>query len=272
MSTTTHEGLEFEDPIIEPTEQTQDTTETENKETPEAPKEDKVARQPTRYEGESDTQYSLRVQLFNAGLAKSQAETDEEKSLINERIKEIRSQMYPKNNPTETTKQEVTDTELFQTEEEKKAAIENLRKLGFVSQEEVQKQIQEVVESVRKEQMLSKHEANVRSQQEGIKEFYSNRPDIASNPEAKQIVEKTVLRLFNITPDTSKEEIMQALEMSASYLFPNNRSQVAQKAQEKIALMNISGSNKSQPSTVSDDLTSTLKASGWSDEDIKNFS
>ena len=193
MSTTEHEGLTFEDPIIE----TQEQKPEEVKE-PEPVNEDKVARQPVRYEGETDTQYSLRLQLFNAGLAKSQAETEEEKSLINDHIKEIRSKLHSKPTHTETTKQEVTE-ELFQSEEEKRNAVENLRKLGFVSQEEVEKRIQDAVENIKKEQNLSRYESNIRQQQEAIKGFYASRPDIASNPEIKRVIENTVITKFKIT-------------------------------------------------------------------------
>jgi len=281
MQTTTHEGLTFEDPIIENEEQNKETTETKVEEVKEEPKQDdKVAKQPERFDGESDTQYSLRLQLFNAGLAKSQAETEEEKSLIAERMKDIRKQMYTRNqapqktNPTETTEQNNGSDELFQTEEEKKTAIENLRKLGFISQEEVERRIQEAVESINSKQEKLSHEAAIREQQQGIKDFYSQRPDIASNQESRKVLEQTVLQKFNISPETSKKELIEAMDMVANYLFPHSkRSEVAQKAQAKVDILNVDGGNfsSSKGNSIEDDTAKLLKESGWTDDDLKKF-
>ena len=264
----------FEDPTTETTEQKQEPKEVvEEKKEVELKTEStqKATQQPQRFEGESDTQYGLRLQLFTAGLAKADA-TDEEKSLITEQMKLIRKQLSS-GKPTETTQTE-TQSGTIESEDEKKAIAENLRQLGYLNQEEVQKLLDEALGKVTQKQDAVIYEQRYKEQTEGIKEFYSRRPDIASNKESRSQLEQIVMEKFKITPDSTKDEILLAMEMVANFAFPRtDRSAVARETQEKIDVMNISGGNRSsgQSYAVEDDTIKTLKEAGWSDQDIKAF-
>lgn len=264
----------FEDPTTETTEQKQEPKEVveEKKEVePQIENTQKATQQPQRFEGESDTQYGLRLQLFTAGLAKADA-TDEEKSLITEQMKLIRKQLS-NGKPTETTPTE-TQEGTIESEEEKKVIAENLRQLGYLNQDEVKKLLDEALGKVTQKQDAVIYEQRYKEQTEGIKEFYSRRPDIASNKESRSQLEQIVMEKFKITPDSTKDEILLAMEMVANFAFPRtDRSAVARETQEKIDVMNISGGNRSsgQSYAVEDDTIKTLKEAGWSDQDIKAF-
>lgn len=265
----------FEDPTTETTEQKQEPKEVveEKKEVvePKTESTQKATQQPQRFEGESDTQYGLRLQLFTAGLAKADA-TDEEKSLITEQMKLIRKQLSS-GKPTETTQTE-TQVGAIESDEEKKVIAENLRQLGYLNQEEVKKLLDEALGKVTQKQDAVLYEQRYKEQTEGIKEFYNRRPDIASNKESRSQLEQIVMEKFKITPDSTKDEILLAMEMVANFAFPRtDRSAVARETQEKIDVMNISGGNISsgQSYEVESDTIKTLKEAGWSDQDIKAF-
>lgn len=265
----------FEDPTTETPE-----PKTEPKEVVEEKKEvvepktestQKATQQPQRFEGESDTQYGLRLQLFTAGLAKADA-TDEEKSLITEQMKLIRKQLS-NGKPTETTPTE-TQSGTIESEEEKKIIAENLRQLGYLNQDEVKKLLDEALGKVTQKQDAVIYEQRYKEQTDGIKEFYNRRPDIASNKESRSQLEQIVMDKFKITPDSTKDEILLAMEMVANFAFPRtDRSAVARETQEKIDVMNISGGNRNsgQSYEVESDTIKTLKDAGWTDQDIKAF-
>lgn len=265
----------FEDPTTETPE-----PKTEPKEVVEEKKEvvepktestQKATQQPQRFEGESDTQYGLRLQLFTAGLAKADA-TDEEKSLITEQMKLIRKQLS-NGKPTETTPTEI-QSGTIESEEEKKIIAENLRQLGYLNQDEVKKLLDEALGKVTQKQDAVIYEQRYKEQTDGIKEFYNRRPDIASNKESRSQLEQIVMDKFKITPDSTKDEILLAMEMVANFAFPRtDRSAVARETQEKIDVMNISGGNRNsgQSYEVESDTIKTLKDAGWTDQDIKAF-
>lgn len=266
----------FEDPTTETPEPKTEPKEVveEKKEVKEEPKQEstqKATQQPQRFEGESDTQYGLRLQLFTAGLAKADA-TDEEKSLITEQMKLIRKQLS-NGKPTETTPTEI-QSGTIESEEEKKTIAENLRQLGYLNQDEVKKLLDEALGKVTQKQDAVLYEQRYKEQTEGIKEFYNRRPDIASNKESRSQLEQIVMDKFKITPDSTKDEILLAMEMVANFAFPRtDRSAVARETQEKIDVMNISGGNRNsgQSYEVESDTIKTLKDAGWSDQDIKAF-
>ena len=265
----------FEDPTTETTEQKQEPKEVveEKKEVvePKTESTQKATQQPQRFEGESDTQYGLRLQLFTAGLAKADA-TDEEKSLITEQMKLIRKQLS-NGKPTETTPTEI-QSGTIESEEEKKAIAENLRQLGYLNQDEVKKLLDEALGKVTQKQDAVIYEQRYKEQTDGIKEFYNRRPDIASSKESRSQLEQIVMDKFKITPDSTKDEILLAMEMVANFAFPRtDRSAVARETQEKIDVMNISGGNRNsgQSYEVESDTIKTLKDAGWTDQDIKAF-
>ena len=265
----------FEDPTTETTEQKQEPKEVveEKKEVvePKTESTQKATQQPQRFEGESDTQYGLRLQLFTAGLAKADA-TDEEKSLITEQMKLIRKQLS-NGKPTETTPTEI-QSGTIESEEEKKVIAENLRQLGYLNQDEVKKLLDEALGKVTQKQDAVIYEQRYKEQTDGIKEFYNRRPDIASNKESRSQLEQIVMDKFKITPDSTKDEILLAMEMVANFAFPRtDRSAVARETQEKIDVVNVSGGNRNtgQSYEVESDTIKTLKDAGWTDQDIKAF-
>lgn len=243
--------------------------------TVEQPKDEKKVIPPTQYEGESETQFNLRLQLFNAGQAKANATTEEEKSLLTEEIKKIREAMSGKKSTETTVDTQDTTDDIFKTEEEKKTALENIRKLGFYSKEDVEKLLNDKFEEVSKKLNQNQIETRAKEHSDAIKEFYTLRSDIASDKSQREMLEKAVIERFKITPDTTKQELTVALDMMANYLFPkSNKTEKAKAAQDKVDLVNITGSQGDKTVSkkgVDPENAKVLKAQGWSDEDIERF-
>lgn len=223
-----------------------------------------IVQPPTKYDGESDTQYNLRVQMFHVTQAKKDPETtEEEKSLLNDKLKEIRLAMATQSKQAPANS---NPAKVFESEEEEKNAVENLKKLGFYTKDELDQILEEKLNRVSAESRVSE-------QTEAIKSFYVSRPDIAMDKLKKQEVEKFVLSNFKITPNSPKKEIELALDMTANYLFPRGQSSKAKDNEAKVDLVNISGGNSvTTKKTVSDDTYKVLKETyGWSDEHIAKF-
>ena len=224
-----------------------------------------VVQPPTKYDGESDTQYNLRVQMFHVTQAKKDPETTpEEQSLLNDKLKEIRVAMATQSNKTPANSNPV---KVFDSEEEEKIAIENLKKLGFYTKEDIDKILEDKLAQV-------SVESKAGEQTEAIKNFYASRPDIAMDKLKKQEVEKWVMSNFNITPKSSKKDIELALDMTANYLFPRSQSSKAKDNEAKVDLVNISGTNSASDtkSKIGDTTYKLLKETyGWSDEAIAKF-
>lgn len=236
--------------------------------TTEEVKDIKISNPPVQYEGESDIQFNLRTQLYNAGQAKAQAETDEERSVLSKHMKDLRKEMgknsvSPKQesaNEFKTTPETSEKTEDFSQTEEEAAKIA-LKKLGVPDKDEVLNLVKEMIQSQKTE---IEHSS-------AINEFYSKRQDIASDPEKVKMLENVVIQNFNVSPQTSKQQLLIAMDMAASYLFPKaNKSAAVNAAAEKRDLLNIS-SNTQTVKTVdkNDERTSaTLKEIGMSMKDM----
>lgn len=234
-------------------------------------KEVKISNPPTRHEGETDIQFNLRTQMYNAGQAKAQAETEEEKSLLSKHISGLRKELAKASSQTKVeatqpqeTKAEPSDTTNEVSEEEQIKAT--LKKLGFVTAEEYEAKALEIVQKSARGQ---EHES-------AIQQFYQSRKDIASNPENKTALENLVIQKFNITENSSGADILVAMDMAASYLFPknDNRASNAQAAAEKRDLVNFSSNTKSDAKGIDKNdqrAKDTLKDIGWTDEDLKSF-
>ncbi len=241
----------------------------QNEATPITPNEGEqtVVQPPNRYDGETDTQYNLRVQLFNVTQAKKDPNvTDEEQSLLAEEMKKIRMAMATQTKPkTPDPSTPDTPAKVFRTEEEERNAVENLKKLGFYTGDDVQKIVDERLNRISSEN-------RVQEQVDAIQSFYVSRPDIASDRTKKEQVEKWVLNNFKITPTSTKKEIELALDMTANYLFPRGQSK-AKANEEKVNLVNITGTNSNSPkANVSDATYKLLKEQyGWSDDKIAEF-
>ena len=217
---------------------------------------------PTRYESETDTQYNLRVQLFNVTQAKKDpSATDEEKSILSEEMKKIRTAMAGQ---SKQAPENSNPAKVFETEEQERNAVENLKKLGFYTKEDIDKAMEERLSRI-------SSESKIQEQSDAIDAFYVSRPDISADKFKKEQVEKWVLSNFKITPQSSKKEIELALDMTANYLFPRGQSK-AKANEEKVNLVNISGGNSdTSKSTMSDSTYKILKENGWSDDKIAGF-
>lgn len=226
--------------------------------------EDKVVQPPKKFEGESDIQHNLRVQLFNINQArKDPSVSEEEQSLLTAEIKRIRQAMAESHKSPGST--DPTPAKVFSTEEEEKAVIENLKKLGFYTKDDLNTVASEL-------EMRLKSESRAAEQAEAINSFYTIRPDIATDKVKRAQVEQYVLENFKITPTSSKKELQLALDMTANYLYPRGQSSKAKESESKVDLVNISGSSSSpSKKSVSDSTYKTLKESGWTDEQIERF-
>lgn len=237
-------------------------TKTEEKpvETPTDPvtPEIKISDPPSQYDGESDLQFNIRKQIYDAGQAKAQAETPEEKSALAQHIKSLRKELAINHKSSDAIpapeKIEASQSQEASTEEEQ--AKEALRKMGYLSKDEVAQMVQEIT-------------ANQSRQAEHLtaaQEFYATHKDIAANPAQRDVLEKFVVERFNITPQSSKQDLLVAMDMARAYLFPktDNRAQRAAQSADKRDLVSISSNTQSAPAVSKTDekLSSTMKEAG----------
>lgn len=233
----------------------------------EEPKSDvKVTNPPTQYDGESDIQFNLRKQIYDAGQAKAMADTEEEKSFLSNHIKGLRKQL---GRPEQSISPKVEATQSQPTIEEpvneREQAKKVLDEMGYISKEELPQYIQEVIQG------QSRHV----EQQDAVRDFYNTRKDIASNPIQRDALERLVVEKFNITPQSSRQDLAVAMDMAASYLFPKTNSAIAARvAADKREIVGFSSNTKSESmsANVDDTTRNELKSMGWSDEDIAGFS
>lgn len=268
------------DPV--PTEKAADTPapETPSETLPENNDSTKKSSLPARYDGESDIQYNLRVQLALAGQAKADATTEEEKTVLGEEMKRLRGQLSGKKPSTDpapapTKEQPKSDEKpLNVQEDEKRAALEALKALGVPTIEDLNKLVEtKADEIVRQKLSQSTAETRVAEQTTAIEKFYSIRNDIYSDSAKRNTLENYVVNMFGDKLGTmSATEISAALDMSANYLFPKeNNSKKLDSAQNKIDATNISGSSTVAPSAIDNNAKAALKAAGWSDQEIEAF-
>jgi len=209
----------------------------------ETPVEEKAIKVPERYEGESDIQYSYRMQMFQTKQQIENAESPEEESLLRKSLKEQRKALASHSGKTETTSANSETKEEVFTDDEAVVIKENLRKMGFVSADEIENYKQQIREDVMREMRASQTQ---NEHTDAIKTFYASRPDIAKNPQLREALERQVIEMFKPTPDTPKEKLMMYMDMVASYSLPKvNRSAAARQASEKRDLVDFSGKQSS---------------------------
>lgn len=220
----------------------------------------KISDPPSKYEGESDIQHKLRTEIWLAGQAKAQATTPEEISELTRHIKGLRKELAINHKSSEP----LTAPEPIETNEssEEELAKEALKKMGYLSKDEVAKMVAETI-------------ANQSKQTEHLtatQEFYSSHKDLAANPAQKQALERFVVDKFNITPQSTKQDLLIAMDMASSYLFPKNdtRSQRAAASADKRDLVGITSNTQSVPTTnKADERTAAgLKEVGMSMKDM----
>lgn len=235
---------------------------------------------PARFDGESEVQYNIRLEIFQAGQAKAAATTEEEKSVLTQQIKGLRKSLAETSKevavPVTTQKapETVPEQTLVQPSEEEIAKAQ-LRKLGFITEDQMEAELQKRLDA---RSTVESTERRVVEHANAANEFYSTRPDIANNPQVKEQFEQFVVTKYLSKMDAtqlSKSEFSALLEMSANYAFPKpNVSKAADTAQDKVDLVNFTGGT--QPAIVSDkgpakSVRETLKSQGWSDSDIAKF-
>ena len=223
----------------------------------------KISDPPSQFEGESDLQYNIRKQIYDAGQAKAQAETPEEKSALAQHIKGLRKSLAINHKSSDAIS--APEIEASQSQEalnEEEQAKEALRKMGYLSKDEVAQMVQETLASQTRQ---AEHMT-------AAQEFYATHKDIAANPAQKDVLEKFVVERFNITPQSSKQDLLVAMDMARNYLFPkiDNRAQRAAQSADKRELVSFSSNTQSAPAVSKTDekLASSMKDAGL---DLKEF-
>lgn len=225
---------------------------------------DKSNLPPSKAEGETDEQFQVRQQIKALTKLKNDTTSDEEKSALKEEIAKMRTNLANLSKdkqpaPTTPNQPELEDEEL-------KIVKENLQKLGFKTEAEVQATITSLLEQQRVAETEKQHE-------DVIKKFYSTNSDVASEPDARQLLEQYVLDNFRVEPTTSPAKLAEWLQTARNILFPRvDKTSSIRSAQEKVEAVNFSGQSSSPKApTVDDKANSRLKQMGWSDADIANF-
>lgn len=260
----TQEVKPAETPIETPKVETPEpvTTEVDTPKDPVTP-EIKISDPPSQYEGESDLQYNIRKQIYDAGQAKAQAETPEEKSALAQHIKSLRKELAINHKSSDAVpapeKIEASQSQEAPTEEEQ--AKEALRKMGYLSKDEVAQMVQEITAS------QSKQAEHLTAAQE----FYAAHKDIASNPAQKAAIENFVVERMNITAESTKQDLLIAMDVARNYLIPKtDKAQKAAASADKRDLVSFSSNTQSAPSVSKTDekLSSSMKEAGL---DMKEF-
>lgn len=224
----------------------------------------KISDPPSQYDGESDLQYNIRKQIYDAGQAKAQAETPEEKSALTNHIKGLRKELALNHKSSDATpapeKIEASQSQEASTEEEQ--AKEALRKMGYLPTDDIAKMVQDIIAGQSKQ---SEHLT-------AAKEFYATHKDIAADPARQAALENLVVERFKITPESSRQDLLIAMDMARNYLFPktDNRAQRAAQSADKRDLVSFSSNTQSAPSVSKTDekLSSSMKEAGL---DMKEF-
>jgi hypothetical protein len=216
---------------------------------------------PSKYEGESDIQHKLRTDIWLAGQAKAQAETPEEVSELAKHIKGLRKELALNHKSSEPLTAPEPQIETNESSEED-LAKEALKKMGYLSKDEVAQMVAELVTS------KATQDAHLQATQE----FYAMNKDVAPNPELKKSIENFVVNRMNITPESSKQDLLIAMDVARNYLAPRNdtRSQRAAQAADKRDLVGITSNTQSVPTTnKADEKTAAgLKELGLSPKDM----
>lgn len=243
----------------------------ETKEVAPASPETKVATDsalPSRFETETDIQYELRTKLFITGRAKANAETPEEKSILQQEMKRLRGEIAKVNQtetPTPPTPQPVA-------EDERAIAIKTVKDLGFKTADEVEAEVKRILSETKEREQAEQRHAEHSS---AITDFYKTRDDIFIDDSKRESLESYVLDMFKTSmPTMTKAQLMQALDMSANYLFPKGAiNKRIDAAQDKIDVQNIGGSQAgdSSASTLDDASKAQLRALGWSEDRIAKY-
>lgn len=250
---------------------TEETAETSKSPEPVVVTETPAERPITPSESESAQSPLLRQQLKDLTKQRNEAETPEEESFIKARMKEIRKGLSEQSKTTVQAKDEVKPTDTLTEEEEETNVRNNLKKLGYLSKDEV---IAET-ERVMSEKLAKIESDNIAAEHDKvINDFYKSRADIYADKALKQDLETYVFNTYRIEPNTPAANIAMWLKDAADKFvpLPTNRQDNARSSQDKIDLLNISGTPAIPKVTkASSEERGFLKQKGWSDEKIDSF-
>jgi hypothetical protein len=227
----------------------------------------------TRAEGEDAERFNLRQQLKVAQTAFQEAGTEEEKSIFKQEMKKIRQNLFSHDTDKPKVNAPTVEAPVVPTEDEEKAISANLKKLGFLTAEDMEKKAADIVKQTLSQNKASENEA---AHGKVIDDFYKSRPDIASDKDLKEGIEAFVVSNFKISPLTPPETLAQYLTMAANHFVPPvQKVNNAKNAQDKVALVDFSGTGgEGAPSTEkgSKEERAYLKNTlNWSDAKIESF-
>ena len=213
-------------------------------------------------ENETDESYNLRMQLEIAKQGREAATTEEEKSIFQKKMDDLR------NNLSEVNKDKKVEKESADEEKADDADLEeNLKKKGFIKAEEVDKIFKQRLNELRKTEIIDGH-------QQAIKDFYKSRPDIQGNKEVRDFLETEVINLIKPDLNTTPQQLLNALKLVSNAHFPKaNKSENARRGQEKVDIVNIEGNSKgaTKKASVGNTENDLLKSMGWTDDQISSF-
>lgn len=231
----------------------------------EEPKKDtKLTDFPKKGENESDEAYNLRMQLKIAQDGRDTAKTEEEKSIFERKMDDLRKNLLEANKkPAKESPKEKEEVEDPSSE----ISEETLKKLGLVKKDEVEQIFSQKMLEIKRNEIIDGH-------QQAIQSFYKERPDIAANKEVKNFLEQYVIDLIKPDLNTTPKQLFETMKLVANAHFPKaNRSEAAKNAQEKVDAMNIEANSKgtTKKTTVEDKEKEMLRSMGWSDDQIQSF-
>lgn len=221
---------------------------------------------PQRLPDESEARYSARTNLSFAQEALNNAETEEERNFAKEQLKMLRGELA---SLSRTEKKEVQQPvqpvfegdDAQQVEAWLSSKFEEMAKTkGLMTREDFER------ESTQK--LISQREVE---QEAAINKFASENKQIFQNKVAAQELMKYVKTYFRIDEKSTGNDLYTALDMAKVYLFPTqNLSSKVAEAQNKVAAMNITGSNAPQSAKgiLSDAEKAKYRTMGYSEEDI----
>lgn len=222
---------------------------------------------PKKNEGESDAAYNLRVQLEVAKQGRDQAGTEEEKSVYEQRMDDLRKNLAEVNKDKKKSEPEKASAEDEDDNIASKITEAELKKLGFLKKEEVETVFQERLNELKKNEIIDSHNT-------AIKEFYKTRPEFLQNKDARNFLEKEVIDLIKPDLNTTPAQLFNALKLVSDAKFPKpNKSEAAKRSQEKVDAMNIEGNSKGtqKKSSVGNTENDLLRSMGWTDDQISAF-
>lgn len=197
---------------------------------------------PTRHDTESDAQYNLRVDMWSAKNARDNADTEEEKSLFDQKLKGLRKNLST-NSGDSDPKIQISSTAPVQKEDVDKTELEEVLELlkpHFASKDDMSSTRAELIAEARRALQVEQAQ---QAHSQAINSFLEDNKDIAGNVKAFNLVKEFVSDNFNIDENTSATKLAWALETARNTLFAKSKT-TSVKADTTI--LNATGSQTSE--------------------------